>query len=95
MPVRFHAQRLLEVARAATDQGTEASPHHTTNESRGLCRAIAKHTGVDSAVISRLLNGKRMPTVETLGRIARAYNIPLDDLVTDEPAEPRRSEAAA
>jgi transcriptional regulator with XRE-family HTH domain len=42
---------------------------------------LAAETGLTLSTLSRLENGKRRPTLEQLLPLARAYRIPLDDLV--------------
>lgn len=46
---------------------------------------ITQKTGLDQGSISRYLNGSRVPRLARLRRIARAYNITIDEL--DEPFE--------
>jgi transcriptional regulator with XRE-family HTH domain len=43
--------------------------------------ALAERTGLSASTLSRLENGKRRPTLEQLLPLARAYDVPLDDLV--------------
>lgn len=42
---------------------------------------LAQETGLTPSTLSRLENGKRRPTLEQLLPLARAYDVPLDDLV--------------
>jgi transcriptional regulator with XRE-family HTH domain len=42
---------------------------------------LARQTGLSISTLSRLENGKRRPTLEQLLPLARAYDVPLDDLV--------------
>jgi transcriptional regulator with XRE-family HTH domain len=42
---------------------------------------LATETGLTPSTLSRLENGKRRPTLEQLLPLARAYRVPLDDLV--------------
>ncbi|MCX4751709.1 helix-turn-helix transcriptional regulator [Kitasatospora sp. NBC_01287] len=46
---------------------------------------ITKATGLDQGSVSRYLNGSRVPRLPRLRRIARAYNVSVDEL--DEPLE--------
>ncbi|GAA1916662.1 XRE family transcriptional regulator [Streptomyces sodiiphilus] len=49
---------------------------------RGLTLAdLATTTGVSESTLSRLESGQRRATLELLLPLARAYNVPLDDLV--------------
>lgn len=48
--------------------------------------AIAQRTGLHIAVLSRLINGKRQPTVATLTAVADAYAVTLDDLIQRQAA---------
>jgi len=43
--------------------------------------ALAQSTGISVSTLSRLENGQRKPTLEQLLPLARAYGVPLDDLV--------------
>ncbi|MEU6929037.1 helix-turn-helix transcriptional regulator [Streptomyces sp. NPDC046374] len=81
-PLRFRADVLTKKAQAAGD---------TTNF------LIAVRTGLRESTISRLMAGLTMPTVPTLGAIASAYGMTLDDLVAGLVAAvpaPRTEEAA-
>jgi len=52
--------------------------------------ALATETGLTSSTLSRLENGKLRPTLEQLLPLARAYGVPLDDLVAAPPTgDPR------
>lgn len=42
---------------------------------------LAKKSNVDSQTISRIENGKTEPRVSTLGRIAKALNIDVEELI--------------
>jgi transcriptional regulator with XRE-family HTH domain len=42
---------------------------------------VAAITGLSQSLLSRLESGKRRPTLEALLPLARAYRVPLDDLV--------------
>ncbi|WP_328992010.1 XRE family transcriptional regulator [Kribbella sp. NBC_01245] len=51
---------------------------------------LANETGLTPSTLSRLENGKRRPTLEQLLPLARAYRVPLDELVGSEHAgDPR------
>ncbi|SFF96912.1 transcriptional regulator, XRE family with cupin sensor [Curtobacterium sp. YR515] len=43
--------------------------------------ALAAETGISVSTLSRLESGQRKPTLELLLPLARAYQVPLDDLV--------------
>lgn len=43
--------------------------------------ALSEQTGVSVSTLSRLESGQRKPTLELLLPLARAYQVPLDDLV--------------
>ncbi|MGW0504262.1 helix-turn-helix domain-containing protein [Micromonospora sp. NPDC003241] len=52
--------------------------------------ALASETGLTASTLSRLENGKLRPTLEQLLPLARAYGVPLDDLVAAPPTgDPR------
>jgi transcriptional regulator with XRE-family HTH domain len=60
--------------------------------------ALARATGISVSTLSRLESGLRRPSLELLLPIARAHQVPLDDLVGAPPvgdprirAEPRRA----
>ena len=51
---------------------------------------LSAATGISASTLSRLESGGRKPTLELLLPLARAYGIPLDDLVgAPAPADPR------
>lgn len=57
---------------------------------RGLTQAdLEKATGLMRSHISRIENGWRMPSLETLSRLAGALNLPLTVLLQDDPSLPR------
>ena len=60
-------------------------------EQRGLTlTALAESTGISKSTLSRLETGGRRPTLELLLALARAYRVPLDDLVgAPELGDPR------
>ena len=45
---------------------------------------LAKHTGLSSAMLSKLENGHVIPTIQTLLRIALVYGVGLDYFFSDE-----------
>jgi transcriptional regulator with XRE-family HTH domain len=52
--------------------------------------ALSGMTGISASTLSRLESGGRKPTLELLLALARAYQVPLDDLVGAPPAgDPR------
>ncbi|MFK4066440.1 helix-turn-helix domain-containing protein [Streptomyces sp. NPDC029674] len=52
--------------------------------------ALATETGLTASTLSRLENGKLRPTLEQLLPLARAHDVPLDDLVAAPPTgDPR------
>ncbi|MGH3368634.1 MAG: helix-turn-helix domain-containing protein, partial [Nocardioidaceae bacterium] len=42
---------------------------------------LAKNTGISVSTLSRLESGRRKPTLELLLPLARAHQVPLDELV--------------
>src|SRR4051794_23751072 len=63
----------------------------TLREQRGTTlRALAAGTGISVSTLSRLESGQRRPTLELLLPLARAYGVPLDELVGAPPTgDPR------
>jgi transcriptional regulator with XRE-family HTH domain len=59
-------------------------------KSMGLAQ-LAEHTGLSQAMLSRLENGRLVPTLPTLTRIAMVFNVGLDYSFTD----PRKRYVAA
>lgn len=64
-------------------------------------REIARRSGVDETVLSRLLEGTRSPSLETIVALATTYGGPIEDLLTgldgsplQIPAQARRTAAA-
>ena len=54
--------------------------------------ALSERSGVPKGTLNKLLNGEtRNPTAQTLRRLARALNCPLDELCGAQPEIPRRS----
>ncbi|MFE7978921.1 helix-turn-helix domain-containing protein [Streptomyces shenzhenensis] len=57
---------------------------------RATLAALADETGLTASTLSRLENGRLRPTLEQLLPLARAYGVPLDDLVAAPPTgDPR------
>ena len=57
------------------------SPVKLWREHRGLTQQdLAKRVGISKPYLSQIETGKRQGTVETLGAIARALDVPLDVL---------------
>ena len=53
---------------------------------RGLRLAdLSERTGISVTILSRLESGLRSPSLDILLKIARAYHVPLDDLVGAPP----------
>jgi transcriptional regulator with XRE-family HTH domain len=52
-------------------------------KSMGLVQ-LGKHTGLSAAMLSKLENGKLVPTIPTLVRIALVFSVGLDYFFTDE-----------
>ncbi|MFF3060897.1 helix-turn-helix domain-containing protein [Streptomyces sp. NPDC057909] len=48
--------------------------------------AISKRTGLAESTLSRLRRGLASPTTASLMALARAYDVPIDDLVEDRQA---------
>jgi transcriptional regulator with XRE-family HTH domain len=68
MPV-FNKEAFKKIAEAAGD--TEQ-------------HQIVARTGLDSGLVTRLVNGDREPHPRTLVRLAVAYEVPVDDLINRE-----------
>ncbi|WP_456266531.1 MULTISPECIES: DUF1232 domain-containing protein [unclassified Bacillus (in: firmicutes)] len=45
-------------------------------------RELSSYTGIDKATLSRIMNGKRKPTLNHLQRLSDSLNISLDQLLT-------------
>jgi transcriptional regulator with XRE-family HTH domain len=60
-------------------------------EQRGVTLTeVAERTGISKSTLSRLETGQRKPSLELLLPLARAYRVPLDDLVgAPEVGDPR------
>ena len=50
---------------------------------------LSEVTGISVSTLSRLESGGRKPTLELLLALARAYQVPLDELVGAPPGDPR------
>ncbi|WP_370944658.1 helix-turn-helix domain-containing protein [Amycolatopsis sp. cg5] len=57
--------------------------------------ALAEQTGISSSTLSRLESGQRRATLELLLTLARAYQVPLDDLVGAPPPDDPRVQIKA
>lgn len=44
-------------------------------------KELERRSGVDATTISALENGRRKARIDTLGLLARAFNIPIDELL--------------
>jgi transcriptional regulator with XRE-family HTH domain len=64
---------------------------HALRQQRGATLAgVSAATGISVSTLSRLESGGRKPTLELLLALARAYQVPLDELVgIPPPADPR------
>ncbi len=51
---------------------------------------LAQSTGVSVSTLSRLESGGRKPTLELLLRLARAHDLPVDELLTEGPTDDPR-----
>ncbi|SNS40381.1 helix-turn-helix domain-containing protein [Rhodococcoides kyotonense] len=60
------------------------------NERGTTLAALADTTGISLSTLSRLESGDRKPSLELLLPIARAHQIPLDELVSEPPVEDPR-----
>src|ERR1700678_1000966 len=63
----------------------------TLRQDRGATLAqLSQATGISMSTLSRLESGQRRPTLELLLTLARAHDVPLDELVGAPPAgDPR------
>src|SRR5215211_1466205 len=70
-------------APAIPDVLAEVGPRlRRLREQRGLTlTALAAKTGISKSTLSRLESGQRKPSLELLLPLARAYHLPLDELV--------------
>jgi transcriptional regulator with XRE-family HTH domain len=53
-------------------------------------REISRRSGVDETILSRLLEGGRSPSLETVVALAAAYGGPIEDLLTRPDGTPLR-----
>lgn len=58
-------------------------------------RAIAERAGVDESALSRLLEGQRSPSLETIIALATAYSCPLEELIVRPDGTPLQIPAQA
>lgn len=63
---RFHTERFIEAAARMGDTSGYA---------------IARRTGLTQSAVSRILAGRRQPTLTSAALMARTYSASLDDLV--------------
>lgn len=56
---------------------------------------ISARTGLDPAVLSRMIRGERTPQLPTITRAADAYGTPIDDLILRDPNPEPTEETAA
>lgn len=64
---RFNAERFMAAAKRMGDTSGYA---------------IARRTGLTQSAVSRILAGRRQPTLTSAALMARTYETPLDDLVS-------------
>jgi len=57
--------------------GTGAKLNQLLKESKMSMRGLARETGIDASTISRLVNGKRQPTLEHLRLISASLHVPI------------------
>lgn len=73
MPQRLNVAKLRQIA-----------ADHGDHSDADICR----RAGIGKATLSRLVNRLAQPMLATIGKLADAYNIKVDDLVeTDDLAE--------
>jgi transcriptional regulator with XRE-family HTH domain len=58
-------------------------------------RQIARRSGIDETTLSRLLEGARVPSLETVVALATAYGGPMEDLLTGSDGSPLQIPAQA
>ena len=73
MRLTFNADALHSAATAAGD---------TKANGTVSCTRISRRTGIDIAVISRVLRGVNTPDLRTTLGFARAYNLTVEDLIS-------------
>jgi transcriptional regulator with XRE-family HTH domain len=75
--------------------GSLATRLRVLRAERGLTiRQVAEKSGVDKVTISRIERGERHPYDTTLAKLARAYGVPVEELL-EEPAIAGKAEAPA
>jgi transcriptional regulator with XRE-family HTH domain len=80
---------------AKDDVLREVGPHlrELRKRSGSTLAALAETTGISVSTLSRLESGQRKATLELLLPLARAYRVPLDELVGAPPADDPRVHA--
>lgn len=73
MHLTFNADALRIAATAAGD-----------TKANGIisCTRVSRRTGIDMAVVSRVLRGINAPDLRTALAFARAYNLTVEDLIS-------------
>ena len=64
-------------------------------ERAGTLAELSRATGISVSTLSRLESGQRRPSLELLLPVARAYQVPLDELVTELDVEDPRVQVAS
>lgn len=83
---------LTEGSAAIADALAQVGPRlRRLRDERGVTLAqLAETTGISKSTLSRLENGQRRPSLELLLPLARAHQVPLDELVgAPEAVDPR------
>lgn len=57
-------------------------------------QAMADRAGLDYSLVSRYVAGRTSPTLETIEKIARVFDIEVTDLLRDPDADPSPEELA-
>jgi transcriptional regulator with XRE-family HTH domain len=85
------ASKVADMANDAQDLASVGPRLRALRRQRGTTLGqLADITGISVSTLSRLESGGRKPTLELLLPLARAYQVPLDDLVGAHPAgDPR------
>ncbi|WP_366248265.1 helix-turn-helix domain-containing protein [Terribacillus aidingensis] len=55
---------------------------HKTKEKGLSMRALSRQTGIDPAIVSKIMNGKRNATVNHLHKLSESLDVPLEELMT-------------
>jgi len=78
-----HGQEARPTSRTTAEVVDGVGPRLRTLRQRRdvTLAALATETGISVSTLSRLESGQRKPTLELLLPLARAYQVPLDDLV--------------